>query len=29
MEQKRDNRLEQVTFLHTLAQDFEYFDQTY
>jgi hypothetical protein len=25
----KDNRLEQVTFLHALAQDFEHFDQTY
>jgi hypothetical protein len=24
-----DNRLQQVTFLHALAQDFEHFDQTY
>ena len=29
MEQTKDNRLEQVTFLHALAQDFEHFDQTY
>jgi hypothetical protein len=25
----KDNRLEQVTFLHALAQDFEHFNQTY
>jgi hypothetical protein len=28
-EKIKDNRLEQVTFLHALAQDFEHFDQTY
>jgi hypothetical protein len=28
-EKIKDNRLEQVTFLHALAQDFEHFDHTY
>ena len=28
-EKIKDNRLEQVTFLHPLAQDFKHFDQTY